>query len=169
MLISMVFCGVLICGCEENMQSAGPDKSVMNEAVVNSMLEVQVRNGVIAQHTLYPYHFEANSEALTEIGERNIRILADHFKNNGGSLNICRDHSSDELYDKRVAQVKSQLEELGVEGDRIVISDGMPGGEGMGSERLVTIMEKEYESRPLRGMSGTGVSTGMVSERAYTR
>lgn len=54
----------------------------MNRAMVQDFEAEQAANGVIRQKTVFPYHFRADSPALNELGERDLVILAHHYKEN---------------------------------------------------------------------------------------
>ncbi len=56
-------------------------------------------------------------------------------------LNVRRGETTAELYEARVAHVLSRLKEAGVEANRMSVSDGMPGGSGMPSARLVIVQK----------------------------
>lgn len=135
-----LMCGVL-CGCEENMAADGA-KADFNVELVNTINNIQVENAIIAQHTLYPYHFVADGEELNDLGERDFGVLAKHFKEHPGILNIRRGETSADLYEARVAGIMSGLKEAGIETNRMSVADGMPGGPGMSSERAVTILKE---------------------------
>ena len=139
----------LICslgvGCQENLNESQGDRNLDVE-LVNTLNNLGVENAVVAQHTLYPYHFAANGEELNELGQRDLSVLARHFTKHEGTLNVRRGETAPELYEARLTYVIEQLKEAGVDTGRMVIADGMPGGDGMPSERVVTIMEKSVEA-----------------------
>ncbi len=143
-----VMCGVL-CGCEESMTDRAESRNLDVE-LVKTINNISVENAIIAQRTLYPYHFVADGEQLNELGQRDFAVLARHFKEHPGVLNIRQGQASPELYEARIAQILSGLNQAGVETDRMSISDAMPGGSGMPSEQVITILEEE----PTRAGSG---------------
>jgi hypothetical protein len=102
-----------------------------------------VENAIIAEHTLYPYHFVPDGDELNELGRRDFSVLARHFTEQTGSLNIRRGTTVPGLYEARVTVVIESLKEAGIDVSRVRLSDGMPGGSGMPSERVVTILQKE--------------------------
>jgi hypothetical protein len=57
-----------------------PDRSATNTAIVYGRYDTQTENAVISQRTLYPYHFSPDSPKLAKIGDRDLGILARHFK-----------------------------------------------------------------------------------------
>ena len=139
-----VFC-FLIAGCAENVQE-GPDKQLINAELVNSFNDIAMQNAIISQHTLFPYHFVKNGAELNELGQRDLATLTKHFMQNPGRLNVRRDSVSTDLYEARVNAVLDQLKEAGIDMERISISDGMPGGPGMSSEKVLVILEQTPES-----------------------
>ncbi len=143
---------VLLVGCEEQQAKKQTEKNLDVE-LVNTVNNIQVENAIIVQHTLYPYHFVTDGSSLNELGEKDLAVLAKHFKEYPGVLNVRKGDSSDELYKARIAQVQERLKEAGVPVDRMSICDGMPGGPGMPSERVVAPPQQ-------RSRSSTGTSTG---------
>jgi len=149
----------LVIGCQDETQSRA-DKNLDVE-LVNTINNVGVENAIITQHTLYPYHFVTDGEKLNDLGQRDFAVLARHFTEHPGILNIRRAETGAELYDARVAHVLGTLKEAGVETNRVSVSDGMPGGSGMPSERVVTILQKEA--------AATTLTTGSASRGMITR
>jgi hypothetical protein len=159
-LVACVVCGLLV-GCEEEVKQSKTTKNLDVE-LVNTINNVGVENAIITQHTLYPYHFAADGEKLNDLGLSDFAVLAKHFTEHPGILNIRRGETGTELYEARVAYVMSKLKEAGVETNRMSVSDGMPGGAGMPAERVVTILERE--AGPARALTTTGTtSSGMVT------
>ncbi len=70
-------CG-LLSGCQENRETAGPTKNLDME-LVRTLNNIGVENAIIAQHTLYPYHFVADGETLNDLGQRDFAVLARHY------------------------------------------------------------------------------------------
>ncbi len=143
-VVICLICSLLI-GCEENMTNQGQNPNLDVE-LVNTINNIGVENAIIAQRTLYPYHFVADGEQLNELGQRDFGVLARHFKEHPGVLNVRQGQASPELYEARIAQVLSGLKQAGVETNRVSISDAMPGGSGMPSEQVITILEEEVGS-----------------------
>jgi hypothetical protein len=149
-------CG-LLAGCEEEATEGKASKNLDVE-LVNTLNNIGVENAIITQHTLYPYHFVTDGEKLNDLGQGDFAVLAKHFKEHPGLLNIRRGEASDALYEARVASVMAGLKETGVETSRVSVSDAMPGGTGMPSERVVTILQKESQTRT-RSTTTTGRSS----------
>jgi hypothetical protein len=144
-------CGLGV-GCQENLHESQGDRNLDVE-LVNTLNNLGVENAIVAQHTLYPYHFAADGEELNELGHRDLSVLARHFAKHEGTLNLRRGETAPELYEARVTYVIEELKKAGVDTGRMGISDGMAGGAGMPSERVVTIMKKATEA------SGSAQST----------
>ena len=161
LVIEIIVCCILLFGCSGTVMENGPDKSLINAELINALNDTAMRNAIISQHSIYPYHFVNNSDKLNELGVRDLAVLADHFKENPGRLNVCRDNTPEALYQDRANFILNQLKEAGIGIDRITVSDGMPGGQGMPSEKVLDIMEKEYQpTQKTTGMSGTTISGG---------
>jgi hypothetical protein len=134
-----------VSGCQEDAKTAA-DKRLDTE-LVKTLNNIGVENAIITQHTLYPYHFVVGGDGLNELGQRDFAVLARHFAAHPGVLNVRRaEETPSELYQARVAHVTGRLKEAGVEPERVNISDGMPGGTGLRSEKVVTILQKATET-----------------------
>jgi hypothetical protein len=160
--MTCLVCG-LLAGCAEEATEGKASKNLDAE-LVNTVNNIQVENAIITQHTLYPYHFVTDGAKLNDLGQRDLGVLAQHYKEHPGLLNIRRGEASDALYEARVASVMAGLKEAGVEMSRMSASDTMPGGTGMPSERVVTILQKESETRS-RSTSTTTTGTRGSSSR----
>ena len=155
MVLATFLIGVLLMGCEEST-TKGPDERDINTRLLNSYNDTAIQNAVISQHTLYAYHFVQDGPELNELGERDLVVLIQHFAKNGGSLNIRRHEASAELYQARVNTVRDRLREAGIDMERVSVSDGMPGGSGMASERVIVIL------------AGKGTSTAASTSTSFT-
>jgi len=146
----------LLAGCNEQ-QAANQKDGNLDVELVKTLNNIGVENAIITQHTLYPYHFGVNAGELNELGRRDLNVLARHFAQNPGLLNIQRGDAVEDLYQKRIAHVVSGLQAAGVEMSRMSVSEGMPGGSGMLSEGVVTILQREPEGRITAGSGATGM------------
>ena len=79
---------VLMVGCED--QAEKQSKKNLDVELVNTLNNIGVENAIITQHTLYPYHFGVDAGELNELGQRDLMVLARHFKDHPGILNIRR-------------------------------------------------------------------------------
>lgn len=148
MKLSMITMMVLFCismiGCQESVKES-PDEHLINNQLINSYNDIAMQNAIVSEYTLYPYHFVNNGAELNELGQRDLAILTKHFMQHAGKLNIRRHNSPAELYEARVKLVREGLQQAGIDMERISISDDMPGGAGMTSERILVILEKADE------------------------
>jgi hypothetical protein len=140
-MMTVLFC-VLIVGCQENVQKK-PDNSLINSRLIKSYNDIAIQNAIVSQHTLFPYHFVADGAELNELGQRDLAALTSHFIKYPGHLNIRRGKTAAALYEARVNMVHEKLLEAGIDTKRINISDDMPGGSGITSERMLVILEQE--------------------------
>lgn len=144
-VVATLLIGVLLAGCEEST-TKGPDERVINTRLMNSYNDTAIQNAIVSQHTLFAYHFVQDGPQLNELGERDLAVLTHHFIRNGGYLNIRRHDVPAELYQARVNAVQERLREAGIEMERVRVSEGMPGGSGMASERIIVILESKGTS-----------------------
>lgn len=161
---AVLFC-ILTLGCEQTAEQ-GPDKHLANRRLIDSYNNTAIENAIISQHTLFPYHFVPNGAELNELGQRDIGVLAGHFMKHPGSLNIRRYDTAAELYEARVNTVRERLREAGINVERMNISDGMPGGSGIPSERVLTILEEKKQGTTTQGIS-SGSSAGTAISSRY--
>jgi hypothetical protein len=147
---------LLLVGCSETMQE-GPDKGRINAELVTSLHDIQGENAVIHQHVLFPYHFIDNGAELNELGQRDMAILAERFGEHPGLLTLSQSDTPSSLYAARVHMIVNKLREAGIDTERIRVSDGMPGGPGMASDRVLTILENESQTAVTMRSSSTEI------------
>ena len=145
MIIMMCFLVFLMVGCPETVEK-NLDEHLINSELINSYYDTALENAIISQHTLFPYHFVKNGAELNELGQRDLSVLTKYFMKHPGKLNIRRNDCSMDLYRGRVKFVLDKLEKAGIDGEQIRISDGMPGGSGMPSERVLIILQDAYKT-----------------------
>lgn len=153
MIATLVLFCILIIGCQEEQKDKFADERLMNSKLINTYSDIAIQNAIITEHTMYPYHFVKNTTELNELGQRDLAVLISHLAQYGGYLNIRRQDASEDLYKGRVDVVRESLQEAGVDMKRINILDGMPGGSGMPSEKVLVILEQASKS------AGTKTST----------
>ena len=133
-------------------------RNEMNAWAIEQYNRDSVRAGIIRQHTIYPYHFVADSAELNELGMRDVGVLADHYRDHPGTVIVRQLGAHQELYDARLAMVGNTLAEQGVATDRMRIGDGQAGGEGLSSERTLYILdERFYEKLELEDVGLTTI------------
>ena len=144
-LIAIAICGLVAAatGCQNNqpyVSVSNEQRSASNAWTVNDLYEQQIHGAIIRQHTVYPYHFISQSADLNDLGQRDLEVLAEHFKDHPGHLNIRRGRTSDDLYGDRVATVLAALSEAGVDNESMRIADAMAGGDGMDNQEVLLIL-----------------------------
>ena len=132
-------------GCEK-VEHAMDDPRSLNAAMLNSYNVAAVDHAIIRQHTLYPFHFVTDGAQLNELGRREVDVLAGHFKDFPGALNVRRGKADNALYEARSRTVVDALAKAGVDVERMMVSDGLPGGDGVVSERVLIIQERAAEA-----------------------
>lgn len=139
------------------------ERRAVNAWMVSSLSDTAINRAIIVQHTLYPYHFDLDGETLNELGKHDLRVLAAHYEEHPGQLNVPRGDTTEALYTARIATVIKTLADAGVEKDRITLADALPGGDGMVSERLLNILEYEAtDSAVNQARTVAGASTGDI-------
>ena len=151
MFVMSLFCAILLCGCQE--QQAGPtvNTSEVNRKIVDTYSDLAIQNAIIAQHTLYPYHFVNNSSQLNGLGERDLSVLIRHYQDNPGKLVLQQGGTESLLYQSRAQTVYEKLLQGGIADEKIRIIDGMPGGSGMASNSIIEVLETERTKDMSRG------------------
>jgi hypothetical protein len=117
------------------------EQHAMDRWAVQTHQQQMIENAILAQGTLYSHHFVAHSAVLNELGERDVAVIARHYRDHPGELNVRRDHLDDALYESRLQAVRDALAEHGVDPARVELSDGLPGGDGVAAGRLLVIRE----------------------------
>ena len=125
--------------------------------VGESIRSAALDKAIVVQRTLYPYHFVDGAASLNQLGERDLAVLATHFSQYPGDLTVYRGNASDYLHRQRVRHVADRLRENGVDTAQVV-TDQLPGGDGISSERVLRILDRE-QSTPGAGSTGTPSNT----------
>jgi len=139
---------------------ANTDKNMASDAwMVNNNLDTAIRDGIITEHTLYPYDFVDDSGELNPLGLRDLGVLADHFKDTpGGVISVFRGDATQDIYSLRVQAVEDALVAYGLPRDHVAIVNQMAAGEGMPSGDVLKILA--LPTTPyLTNVGGTGSSS----------
>ncbi len=156
MLASMVI-GSFLNGCGST-DTIDEHRHALNIWLHNSIRDEAIRNAIISQRTLFPYHFVPDSAALNDLGKSELKVLAAHFSTNSGQISVGRGETPEPLYLARLKDVAERLREFGVDLERLKISDVLPGGDGMSSERVVEIFLQTDTGFSTQG-NGSGFSS----------
>jgi len=103
--------------------------------------DMAVRAAVVRERTLYPHHFAEGSDQLNQLGRRDLTLLADLFREQPGSLGVRRGDADEVLYQARLESVRTALELAGIDAARVDLVDRPAGGDGVGSQRAVGVLE----------------------------
>jgi hypothetical protein len=168
-VVVSVICAIFLNGCtvrEEVIEPDPLDQSRVNKALVESYSDLAIQNAIIAQHTMYPYHFVADSAQLNGLGQRDLAVLASHFQQNPGQICLAKGQTEALLYQSRAQTIYEKLIQAGIPDQKIKITDGLPGGDGMPSNAVIEILENarttSFEDSGFGGGSGGG--TGMSTQ-----
>ena len=113
----------------------------------------QTRLGVIKQRTLYEMHFKPDSAKLSNLGKRDVAILAEAMREDGGRISLPRATASDTLHAARIEQVRATLVEAGIDLTRVKIGDESTGGAGVNTIDALLIRENIRKS-PMKESGG---------------
>jgi len=155
------FCCAFMVGCAPNEQKS-QNQVLIDSELVNALNDTAIQNAIVSQHTLYPYHFMENGTELNELGRHDFAVLTKYFVEHPGSLNIRRGDVPADLYEARVNMIVEHWKKAGIKMERVHISDGMPGGPGMPSEKVVKILanfDKSATGESSAAGAGASVTT----------
>ena len=142
----------LFASCDTTSYVRGTNEMWVGDWIRSASIEA----AIIAEHTVYPYHFEPGSSALNDAGAHTVEVLAGHYHDTSGELNVNRGDASEALYQARIDALVAYMTELGVEQGRVTIADSAPGGDGISSARVVRVLERDAASGgPLLPMTST--------------
>lgn len=100
------------------------DTSVVDPAA--SGRPPSVNDAIIAQHTLYPYHFVPLSPRLNELGRYDLAVLVEQFRQHPSELAIRRGETDAALYQARIDTVMKELVRAGVDVSRLAVRKDVP-------------------------------------------
>lgn len=138
-----------------------------NIQLVDAVADAQVRAGIIVQHTLYAHEFIPNGTILNDLGQRDLAILAEHYRRFPGPLNIQRGDASPDLYEQRVRHVVQALQQADIDTGWIKVTDGLPGGDGSPADRVLLVLRRSQQP-PGGGTEGIWSPTGLVVSSTQT-
>ena len=142
-------------------QETDPDderQRLSNTWMMDTLRGESIDSAILAQQTLYPYHFRPDGKELNDLGRSDLRVLADHYRRTPGVLNMPRRQTPEALYAARVEEVLALLDSAGVDVALMSVEDGMAGGDGSDAARVQTVLERDREGKPLT--STTSSSSG---------
>ena len=100
----------------------------------------QVENKIIAQSTLYPFHFVDNDSRLNAVGRYDLDKIVSHYKEHPGELHVRQGEATPTLYSERITQVVEVLKSTGIKESRINVTDVAPEENPAQGERVIEIL-----------------------------
>jgi hypothetical protein len=129
-----------------------------------SAQDAGIRASILEQHALYPYHFTPNPAALTELGQHDLAVLADAYKETAGPLVLVKADTPDDLYARRKDAVSAALQQAGIPADKVSIADGTPGGMGVTGNEAVMARKAKKDTYAPAANTDTGSFTNAGNE-----
>lgn len=120
-------------------------KLAADRMFVRDPFDDQVKQGVLRQRMLGEIHFLPHSAELSNLGKRDLSILAPALAKSGDRLSVRRGESGVELRDARVATVRSELAKLGVA--VVAVDDAPAGGPGIVSGDALLLLQESRSAR----------------------
>src|SRR4051812_27849842 len=152
-------------GCRNHAQETAraehpPDERTLNTLMVKASIDENERNAIVADRTIYTRAFEPASAELTELGLRQVRVLADAYGQQTVRLNVARGDAANDLYERRLESVRAAFAHRGVDPARLTFADGLPGGPGRSSEHVWQAYLADPTGEGTQGMWSSGTGTG---------
>jgi hypothetical protein len=164
-----------LAGCAQNQYALDPqmsaayrDQREFDTYAVESVQDAAIKNAILEQHALFPYHFVPGSVTLTEVGQRDLSFLTDNYKTNPGPLALIKGDTPNELYALRKEAIAAALQQAGL--PSIAITDGPVGGRGMtGQAAVIARREKQDDYSGAQNTdTGSITDTGAVTPTGDT-
>ena len=126
-----------------------------NSWMIRTYFDKQMENGIVRQHTLWSHHFIDGTHTLNERGQRDLHILAEHYiRHNGGMLNMPRNGTPREIYERRLDAVRESLASAGVSVDSVVFDADTWTGQTQSSIRSGADVIRPSDPKPFNFHEG---------------
>ena len=79
LMLTIIALSLVMAGCNETSLIKETNQPI-NSGLVKTYHNIAIKNAVIRQSTLYPYHFIVNSSELNELGRQDLTTLIEHFR-----------------------------------------------------------------------------------------
>jgi hypothetical protein len=166
-------------GCSSDKKTQPPVEGTANSGVENRLLlqmalSEGVYNGIAAERSVYPKDFHPGTSTLNELGMRRVGALADACRGASGRITILRGDAPEPLYDARIAAVRQELADAGLDLERVTVAGGdHVATPGVSSGRALVTFDKmmsEYVAQPEGGgVAGQAAGVGSNSQTPYGR
>jgi hypothetical protein len=139
---------------------------VQDMGIVDAIGDAGIRSAIVTQHTLFPYHFAADSDTLNELGQDELAVLISHLRTvGGGQLNVRAGDAPEPLYSARVRYVRDMLRKGGVDPATVKIADAPAGGEGTPSTTVLRALTAEANKQTFGSSAGQGGNSNSSSNQ----
>ena len=125
----------------------------VDKELVREPFNDQTRLGVIRQRSLYEVHFKPDSAKLSNLGQRDVAILAEALRSEGGRISVPKGIASETLYAARIEQVRLALVEAGIDMANVKIGDEDEGGIGSSTHEALLI-QADIRKSPMKESGG---------------
>jgi hypothetical protein len=160
-------CGQSTPALDSHMLATSNQQRAFDSSAVETLQDALLKSAVLEQHAIYPYHFVPQSAVLTELGQRDLDILAEKYKELPGPLVLVRGDATDELYAQRRATIVDAFKAAAVPGDRITVVEGLPGGTGVSSQYVVDTANDKKKGYAGSTDSGSMTNTGITAPEKF--
>ena len=158
---ALITCSALAASGCNPAPAADPDRRKIPDEVqyeldkqfVRDPFTDQARQAVLRARCLNETQFEPNSARLTSIGRRDLSILAEALRTDGGTIAVQRGEADAKLYAARLDEVRRRLTAAGIREDRFVLNDGAAGGTGIATAEAL-VVRKDMSKTPLPSETG---------------
>lgn len=139
--IGLALGGLAGCASDQRTEQAEYTDPIPDGSYVALYAEEAIDNAIVREHAVYMHHFRPNGAQLNAMGRRVIETLAQHYGQYGGALSVVQGDANDEILEARIDAVRNALADAGVDPSRITIGDMAPGGDGIRSETVLSILD----------------------------
>jgi hypothetical protein len=144
---------------KEAQVSESADLSEDNQLLIRMAFAENVYNGTAAERAVYANDFVRGTAVLNELGAHRVRTLADACRGAKGHVTVVRGEEDDALYADRIAAVRHELADAGLDPDDMTVAKGgLVGGGVTSSDRVVVTFKKMVTDETAAPRSGSGSS-----------
>lgn len=148
MVTALLALAAMVNGCEWSQQPAMTELGAPEAKMVQTINDAAVRDGILRQSTIFPYHFEQGTAELNGLGQSTVAVLAERFRKNPGTVSVRRGDASVELHRQRIQRVAAALEKAGVPRATMRLADLPSSGDGLPGEQVLTILRTSPAPAP---------------------
>ena len=139
--VGLALGGLTGCASDQQTDQAEYADPIPDGSYVAMYAEEAIDNAIVREHTVYMHYFRPNGAQLNTLGRRVIETLAQNYGEYAGTLSIVQGDANDEIYEARIEAVRDALTDVGVDPSRITIGAMVPGGDGIRSDAVLSILD----------------------------